>query len=140
MTINTGTWTMAYCVPENWGTGYNYRVRLIDNQGIFCWSSWFSIQETQNTGYEQMSSIYCLHNVVPNPSNGTAAVMFEIPEAADVLLTVYDISGRAVNELMCYELDPGIHDMILDDLNTGLYIIRMQTGHFIDSVRMIVVR
>jgi hypothetical protein len=65
---------------------------------------------------------------------------FEIPEIINVSLTVYDISGRAVTEMTYSELSPGEHEVMIDDLSAGFYIVQMQAGDFIDSVNMIIVR
>jgi hypothetical protein len=86
------------------------------------------------------ASYYHLHNVYPNPAHGTAYVQFEIPEIINVSLTVYDISGRAVTEMTYSELSPGEHEVMIDDLSAGFYIVQMQAGDFIDSVNMIIVR
>jgi len=46
---------------------------------------------------------------MPNPSGGPVALAFELPARAAVSLTVYDVAGRRVRELVGAELGAGPH-------------------------------
>jgi len=139
---NTGSWVFAGPVPLSWDPGIEYMIYIQDDLGYFAWSEDFTVAPPVLIGGDESTATcnYALHNAAPNPSYGMALVTFEIPETEDVCITVYDISGRAITELMYSALTPGMHEAIISDLHAGLYVVRMQAGNFIDSGRMIVIR
>ena len=139
---NTGSWVFSGPVPVIWVPGTEYMIYIEDDLGYSGWSEEFTVappvpvvgDESTGTCY------YALHNAAPNPSYGMTLVAFEIPETEDVCITVYDISGRAVTELMYSALTAGMHEAVISDLHAGLYVVRMQAGGFIDYGRMLVIR
>ena len=54
---------------------------------------------------------------------------YALPEAADVSLSVYDVTGRLITDLIKDRLSAGIHTAIFNgtDLANGVYIIRLET-------------
>jgi hypothetical protein len=71
--------------------------------------------------------IISLKGAFPNPSSDRASIYFELSECCLAELFVYDLSGRIVYASQrVYE--PGEHLIQLDDLNSGLYLIRMNAG------------
>ncbi len=71
----------------------------------------------------------------PNPFNPATAVVFDISEPADVLISIYDIRGRLVATLIDEYLDKGRHNAVWsgrDDANrivsSGVYFVRMEAG------------
>lgn len=71
----------------------------------------------------------------PNPARMLTAIHFALPEAADVKLRVYDVSGRLVRTLQNGWLPSGQHvrvwDRRSDDGSTaspGLYFYRLEAG------------
>ncbi|HBX67677.1 MAG TPA: peptidase S8, partial [Balneolaceae bacterium] len=68
----------------------------------------------------------------PNPFNPTTTINYDVPEAADVQLQVYDITGRKVAELVNTRKSAGSHsvDWNADNFATGIYIYRLTAGDF----------
>jgi hypothetical protein len=56
---------------------------------------------------------------LPNPSGGPVALAFELPARAAVALTVFDVAGRRVRELVRSELGPGRHALTWDGRDEG---------------------
>jgi len=87
---------------------------------------------------------YKLFDNFPNPFNPSTQIQFALPEAADVLLEVYDILGRRVTTLINNEhYGAGNHtvtwnaqDQMGRTVSSGLYIYRFQAGDFVESKRM----
>lgn len=50
-----------------------------------------------------------LHQNYPNPFNPTTNITFEVPEASQVVLSVYDMLGRKVSTLIDRSLSVGAH-------------------------------
>ncbi|HLT48365.1 MAG TPA: S8 family serine peptidase, partial [Rubricoccaceae bacterium] len=62
----------------------------------------------------------------PNPFRGRAVVPFEVPEAAQVRVSVYDVLGREVAVLADGRFEAGRYEATLDGagLAAGLYLVR----------------
>ncbi len=83
----------------------------------------------------------------PNPFNPTTHIQFSIPEQSDVVLTVYDIAGREVTQLVNEVLSAGTYTAEWNGRNyngqlvsSGVYLYRIQAGSFIKTKRMVFVK
>ena len=72
---------------------------------------------------------------VPNPFNPATAIGFEVDRAANVTLTVYDVSGRRVRTLVSRFMTPGIYteewngrDARGEGVASGVYFYRLRAG------------
>lgn len=83
-----------------------------------------------------------LHAPFPNPVRGRATLRFELAEAADIRIAVYDVLGRRVRTVARGRVDTGRHQRRLQvgDLPAGTYFVQMQVGNAAESRRMTVVR
>ena len=63
----------------------------------------------------------------PNPFNPTTTIGFALPKTSHVNLTIYDLQGRLVTELVNGLRDAGVHEITWDasDLASGLYFYRI---------------
>jgi hypothetical protein len=76
----------------------------------------------------------------PNPFSTDVWVEFGLQEAAAVLLTVYDGQGRPVKTFRYpAPFSAGIHRvrLLLPDLPSGIYYIRLQTGDVQQGIRVL---
>lgn len=78
----------------------------------------------------------------PNPFNPTTRITYELPRASEVQLTVYNIAGRKVATLVDGRRRAGTHAVTFDGQNlaSGLYIYRLQTGNYSLSRKMLLVK
>ncbi|MBN2090111.1 discoidin domain-containing protein [candidate division KSB1 bacterium] len=83
----------------------------------------------------------------PNPFNPSTTITFSLPNAADVKLTVFDITGRIVNEVVTGKYDAGIHQVQWDgtDINgqlvaSGIYYYRFQAENHIFTRKMTLIK
>ncbi|MBD3377092.1 DUF4397 domain-containing protein [candidate division KSB1 bacterium] len=85
---------------------------------------------------------YELSQNYPNPFNPTTQIRFNIPESEWVTLSVYDVIGRKVAEIVNSRLQPGSYNIAFDatDLTSGLYYYRLQAGSFQDMKKMMIVK
>jgi uncharacterized delta-60 repeat protein len=83
---------------------------------------------------------FAMHSNFPNPFNPTTNIRFDLPEAAGVSVTVYDIMGRIVMQLPTSSLNAGRHTMTLDAsrLGSGVYLYKVVAGKFQGSGKMTV--
>ena len=78
----------------------------------------------------------------PNPFNPGTTIRFALPEAVDVSLKVYDLSGRLVAELMQGMQNAGKYEVEFDgtDLSSGIYLYVLKAGSFKQVKRMILLK
>ena len=78
----------------------------------------------------------------PKPFNPITIIEFELPEAANVRLTVFDVLGQEVAALVNEWRDAGVHRVRFDasDLAGGVYLCRLQTGKLVSMKKLTVVK
>ena len=83
-----------------------------------------------------------LDEIYPNPFNSLSTVAFSISRKADVVLSLYDISGREVRRLFDGTLSAGSHRMVLNgaDLSDGLYMVILASGGRYDVKRLVLLK
>ena len=76
----------------------------------------------------------------PNPFTDYTAIEFYLPEARQVSLKVYDLTGREIGSLVNGVLVSGEHTFTLqaDDLQSGIYLYRLTAGEEVVSGKVVV--
>ncbi len=85
---------------------------------------------------------FALAPPAPNPATAEALMRFDLPEATDVTIEVFDLVGRRVTTPMDARLEAGRHSARLDAgaLAAGVYVVRMRAGEFVAARRLVVRR
>jgi uncharacterized delta-60 repeat protein len=85
---------------------------------------------------------FSLSQNYPNPFNPVTKISFTLPQSANTKLTVFDISGKQVSELVNNVLEAGSYDIDFDasQLSSGTYFYRLETNGFSDVKKMILVK
>jgi hypothetical protein len=81
---------------------------------------------------------FALYGAQPNPALGHASLLFALPVNSLAELTVYDLTGRVVHSING-EYEPGLHEVILDGLASGMYMVRMTSEEFIATRQFVVI-
>lgn len=78
----------------------------------------------------------------PNPFNPTTELQFELATVSQVELSVYDVQGRLVSELINDVVQPGTHSVRFDasSLASGVYFARLTTPGFAQSAKMVLLK
>ncbi|MCC5927081.1 MAG: DUF4397 domain-containing protein [Bacteroidetes bacterium] len=78
----------------------------------------------------------------PNPFNPTTNIRFSVPNTSDVSLTVYDMLGRQVAVLVNGTMSAGTHTVTFDasNLSSGTYLYRLQSGSFVETSKMMLIK
>jgi len=85
---------------------------------------------------------YSLLPAYPNPFNPTTVLSYKLQVASIVNLSVYDIAGRKVAELVNGWRDAGVHEVTFNgsDLASGIYVYRLLAGDFEGSGKMVLMK
>lgn len=78
----------------------------------------------------------------PNPFNPTTVVSFQLPEASNVRLVVYDILGREVSVLVNERKAAGSYSVSFDarGMASGMYLYRLQAGYFVQTRKLLLLK
>jgi len=85
---------------------------------------------------------YKLYQNYPNPFNPATTISFALPKESDIVLKVYDISGREVAELINGVLKAGEYNYKFDasDLSSGVYFYSIKAGSYTETKKMLLVK
>ena len=78
----------------------------------------------------------------PNPFNPSTNISFHIPSKSYVSLEIFDILGREVTKLVSREMEAGDHSVTWDAsaMSTGTYFCRFQSGNFVDTKKLVLLK
>jgi hypothetical protein len=70
-----------------------------------------------------------LHQNFPNPFNPSTTISFSLPAAQPVTLSIYDVMGRRIAQLVNEQKSAGTHTVQFDasGLASGMYFYRLET-------------
>jgi hypothetical protein len=85
---------------------------------------------------------YALLQNYPNPFNPTTTISYQLPVASQVSLKVYDVLGREVMTLVNGKQEAGVYNLSLNasNLSSGVYFYRLQSGNFVQTKKMMLVK
>jgi len=85
---------------------------------------------------------FAVHDNFPNPVRGATRIRYELPVAAHVRLTVYDVTGRLVARLVDERQEAGRREVAFDaaGLASGVYLYRVEAGANVATKQMTIVR
>ena len=90
---------------------------------------------------------YRLNQNMPNPFNPSTAIGYQLPEAGQVRLAVYNLLGQEVRVLVNERRDAGLFSATWDGTDalgrrvaSGIYLYRIQAGSFSAIKRMLLLK
>ena len=97
--------------------------------------------------YVPVPAVYSLHQNYPNPFNPITNLRYDLPEQAQVTLTIYDLIGREVTQLVNTTQDAGYKsvqwnatDSFGKPVSAGVYLYQIQAGEFIQTKKMVLLK
>lgn len=83
----------------------------------------------------------------PNPFNPSTQIRYEIPEAGEVSLVVYNVLGQEVRRLVQGQQSAGVYRVMWDGkdalgrpVSSGVYLYRLTSGTFSEARRMLLLK
>jgi len=78
----------------------------------------------------------------PNPFNPITKINFALPKQGFVTLKIYDITGKEIQTLVNEVKQAGYYSVDFNgsSLSSGIYFYRLQSGDFIQTTRMVIIK
>jgi flagellar hook assembly protein FlgD len=92
---------------------------------------------------ELLPTVYALEQNYPNPFNPSTVIEFSLPEdVSNVQLTIYDVLGQKVTQLVNTSLKAGKYQYQWNAGNvaTGMYIYELRANKFVSVKKMILLK
>ena len=108
-----------------------YRLKQIDTDGQFQYSKIIEVDFGSPIKFE-LSQNY------PNPFNPSTTIRFTLPQAGNVKLTVYNLLGEEVAQLVNEFKEAGVHTINFNasGLNSGVYIYKLEANGLVQTRKM----
>ena len=89
----------------------------------------------------QVSS-FKLYQNYPNPFNPITVIRFDLPDATNVNLSIYNVSGQLVSTLVNQYSEAGSYNVqwIAHDCPSGIYTARLRAGGFSTVMKMMLLK
>ena len=90
---------------------------------------------------------FALYANYPNPFNPTTTISYDLPEQAQVTLSVYDLLGKKIKTLVNQSQDAGDKTAVWDGtdelgrtVSAGVYLYQIQAGEFTQTRKMLLLK
>jgi len=114
-------WSVESFQVEKLDTGEGTLVEKWSNVGE-------SLEVSENVSFDNVPREFSIVGVAPNPFNPTTTITYDLPEATEVNLAVFDVSGQQITTLVDGWRNAGSHQITFDssNLSSGVYFYRLQ--------------
>lgn len=131
-TTEISNYTFTDNLIENNSPKLFYKLKQIDFDGSYVYSNIIEVEVGSPTEF------YLSQNY-PNPFNPETNIDYIIQEETLVNISLYDITGRKIKELLNEKKQPGYYTIKLKggELSSGIYFYRMATGSGYTAVKKI---
>jgi parallel beta-helix repeat protein len=110
---------------------------VTDGSSVNDWSSNGYMIANNATQKDALPTSYDMKSAYPNPFNPTTTINVVLPEAAELTVSVYNVTGQQVAELANGYLNAGSHTLTFDasGMASGLYFVRATVPDQMDQTQ-----
>ena len=90
---------------------------------------------------------FALHSAYPNPFNPITSLRYDLPKDAHVTLTIYDLMGREITQLVNTTQEAGFKsvkwgakDSYGKPMSAGVYLYQLHAGEFVQTKKMVLLK
>jgi len=138
--LNEGYYQKSISSEETSGENFKVKITAVGNDSVFDFSDHaFAIFPSVNVE-ENAFVIYSnkLYPNYPNPFNANTRIRYEISQASDVQISIYNLLGKVVRTMVNSHQSPGAYEVLWDGLDEqnkmvagGIFIVEMRANEFI---------
>lgn len=145
-TTNGGVNSVSY---NTGGNGSHSDINFVNTQTGWIVGSDGSIFKTTDGGIVGISELiteipksFTLSQNYPNPFNPVTNIKFDLPKPGFVRMIVYDLLGREITQLVNQQMHAGSYsaDWDASAYPSGVYFYKIETGDFVKTRKMVLVK
>lgn len=123
-------------VLNNW---WHY---VVDYEGAVALAKATPIVSVSDGRGSPVPTAYSLEQNYPNPFNSTTAITYKQSAFSFVSLKIFDVLGREIATLVNEERKEGSYRVLWDasSFPSGVYFYRLQSGGFVETKKMVLIR
>ena len=102
---------------------------------------------TRDADFSQIPTLFNLYQNYPNPFNPITSLRYDLPEQAQVTLTIYDLIGREVTQLVNTTQEAGDRSVQWDatdsfgsPVSAGVYLYQIRAGAFVQTRKIVLLK
>ncbi|WP_346856622.1 T9SS type A sorting domain-containing protein [uncultured Draconibacterium sp.] len=126
------------------GVEYSYRIQayLSGNKSEYSNTAVARIVPTAVVDMGSGKVALMVHQNYPNPFKTKTAVNIQLAKPDDVVVVLFDSTGKLVKEVQRSFLEEGTHQVLIDGtlLNGGSYFLKVSSSEYSESIRMLLVK
>ncbi len=103
--------------------------------------------DVEDPAPQEIPKEFALQQNYPNPFNPETTIRFELPQAENVTINIYNLQGQLVRRLVSENREAGFHEIVWDarnnegkSLSSGVYLYRIQAGAFMEMRKLMLLR
>lgn len=94
------------------------------------------------TPLNEANNQFIISSCYPNPFNPSSTIRYSITKSDNVTMKIFNLLGQEITTLVNEVKDVGTYDVIWEanDLPSGIYFYRIQSGEFLETKKMILLK
>ena len=83
-----------------------------------------------------------LNGAYPNPFNPTTSISYSVPADMNITLSIFDIRGRLVSQLVNEVQAGGAHSVVWNaaDQASGVYVMKLVAGSTVQTQKIMLIK
>ncbi len=124
------------------GTAYIYRLFAVDNSGFREVVGHATVNAENLPDESALVTGFELQSNFPNPFNPSTTIKFDVAEAMQLTLDIYDVTGRLMSTLASGMFDAGSHEINFDAAvyPSGVYFARLTSAQESQMIKMMLMK
>ncbi len=132
----------TYLRPDVYRVHLNIASDVMDTTYVLPVTLIVTSTDVPDGGATELPKDYALHQNYPNPFNPSTTIRYDLKAGARTRLAIYNVVGQEVAVLVDGMQEAGTHQLTFDAaaLPSGVYFYRLQSGDYIKSAKMILMK
>lgn len=106
-----------------------------------------NLAEVSASGTGALPTSYGMSQNTPNPFNPTTNINYALPEAGQVRISVFNILGQNIKDLVDDYMEPGVHQVVWDgkdasgsSVASGVYFYKISAKDYSETKKMVLLK